>query len=98
MAKKDLNTEFPLDPQAKKKIIDAIEELVDSKIRVESEKDLQKSIFETTEEKYKMDKAFIKAQAELLYDARYDEGKKAEKFKQQEEQLSTFEAELSSKV
>lgn len=91
MAKATLK-EYPTDPTALKGVKDYISQLVDSMLKIDSEKELQKNLFESAGEKYGVDKTWLKRQADLQYDDLYKEGKKAEAIKQQAEDLEAYEA------
>lgn len=94
MAKKDLINGFPSDPSAQKAIKNSVKEVVDSLLRIEAEKEQIKSVFEVAEEKYGVDKSFVKTQAELMYDYLYNEGKKKAKIEEAAEMVEVFNSEI----
>jgi rhamnogalacturonyl hydrolase YesR len=92
MAKKDLLSAMPTDPAARKAIVGNVKEIVDAMIRTQAEKELIGSIKEVAEEKYSVSGAWLNAQAVMLFDKLYNEGKKIQKIREQSEQLEEFEA------
>lgn len=95
---KNLSKEYPSDPTAKNFMKDEVVRLCDSLIRMDAENDLMKGIIEDMAEKHGIDKGFMKKQAQLLFDAQYNDGKKAQKIKEAEEELATFEMEMAAKI
>lgn len=83
--------EYPSNPTHVQGVKNNINELVDAMLRIESEKELQKTIYETALEKYGVDKTWLKEQATLRYDTLYNESKKANAIKEKAEQLEIFE-------
>lgn len=93
MSNKDLLlNEMPSDPVTQKAIKKNIQEYVDSMLLADAEKEQMKAILEVAEEKHGVTKAFIKTQAELLYDNLYKDSRKASKIEEQQNMLETFES------
>lgn len=91
MSKDEMLNSLPLSIEGQKAVKSAIKELVDSAIRVDSEKELQKTIKETCSEKYQVSPKFVATQAALMYDLMYKEGKKKAAILEASEALDTYE-------
>lgn len=90
MSKKDLIECMPDSKDAQKAIVNSVKEIVDSMIRVQSEKELIGSIKETTEEKYSVSGKYVEGLAKLLYDKLYNESKAIQKIRADGERLEEF--------
>lgn len=90
MSKKELIECMPESKDAQKAIVSAVNEIVDSMIRVQSEKELIGTIKETTEEKYSVSGKYVESLAKLRYDKLYNDSKAIKKILTDNERLEEF--------
>ena len=93
--KKDNLADMPSDPNARKAVVNAVKEMVESLVRKQAEMELLGSIKEVTEEKYNICPKWLDTQAKFLYDTLYNENKAAIKAKELAERLEQYETYFS---
>lgn len=73
--KKELRNDLPSDPTQRKRVKDAVNEMVDSMLKQQSEKEYIKSTIEVLKQDLELDPKYIRKLAKLRFDSQYGEGK-----------------------
>lgn len=90
MAKKDLMKDMPQGVEERKAIQNNINEIVDSLLRIQGEKEQIAAIKEVAESKYGVDGKWVESLAKFRYDELYGESKKIQKAMETSEQLDQY--------
>lgn len=77
----ELLESLPVDKEKRKKVKDAVQELVNCQLRMDAEKDLMKSILDVQKQDHQMKPSYIKKLAKLKFDSDYGKGEVAINFK-----------------
>ncbi len=72
---KVLRTDLPSDPKQRERVKSAINEMVDSMLKMSSEKEYLKDTVDVLKQDLELDPKYLKKLAKLRYDEQYGEGK-----------------------
>lgn len=72
---KVLRTDLPSDPKQRERVKSAINEMVDSMLKMSAEKEYLKDTVDVLKQDLELDPKYLKKLAKLRYDEQYGEGK-----------------------
>lgn len=96
MAKQDLLKQLPSPAEGQKAIRNNVQEIVDAKVRINSEEELISTIKEVAKEKWGVCPTWLALQADIVYDREYNEGKKYQKVLEKAEEVEMNEETFAS--